>query len=70
MSSIVDWFKKSTLVRTFTAVLWSFFGIRKSSEFQEDIARITPLHILIVGVVLGLMFVALLISLVNWVVAS
>jgi len=51
-------------------VLWSFLGIRKSSEFKEDIARITPLHILGVGVLLGFMFVALLIFFVNWVVAS
>ncbi len=70
MSSIGAWIKKSTLVRTFIAVSWSFLGIRKSSEFKEDIARITPLHILGVGVLLGFIFVALLIFFVNWVVAS
>jgi hypothetical protein len=70
MSSIGTWLKESTLVRTFIAVSWSFLGIRKSSDFKEDTARITPLHILGVGVVLGLMFVALLIFFVNWVVTS
>jgi hypothetical protein len=70
MSAVGEWFKRSTLIRTFVAVLWSFLGIRKSSEFKEDIARITPLHILGVGVLLGFMFVALLIFFVNWVVAS
>jgi len=45
-------------------------GIRKSSEFQEDVAKITPLHVLGVGLVAGLLFVAGLIFLVNWVVAK
>ena len=46
------------------AVAWSFLGIRKSSEFQEDVAKITPLHVLGVGLVAGFLFVAGLILLV------
>jgi amino acid transporter len=57
-------------LRTLTAVLWSFIGIRKNSEFQKDAAQIKPLHILAVGVVLALIFVITLIVLVNVVVAS
>ena len=49
---------------------WSFLGIRKSSEFQEDIDKITPLHVLGVGLVAGLLFVIGLIVLVNLVVAK
>jgi len=62
--------KKGSLWRTIVAVAWSFLGIRKSSEFQEDIARITPLHILGVGLVAGLLFVIGLMFIVNWVVAK
>jgi len=51
-------------------VAWSFLGIRKSSEFQKDIDRITPLHILGVGLVAGLLFVAGLMLLVNLVVST
>ncbi len=61
---------QSTLWRTIVAVSWSFLGIRKSSEFKEDTARITPLHILIVGVVACFLFVAMLIVVVNMVVAK
>lgn len=60
----------STLWRTIVAVSWSFLGIRKSSEFKEDTARITPLHILVVGVIAGFLFVAMLIFVVNMVVAK
>ena len=56
--------------RSFVALSWSFIGIRKNSEFQEDLSHITPLHILGVGLVAGLLFVAGLIVLVNLVVAK
>ena len=42
---------KISLMRSIKAVAWSFLGIRKSSEFQEDIDKITPLHVLGVGLV-------------------
>jgi amino acid transporter len=61
---------KGSLWRTIAAVGWSFLGIRKSSEFQEDIARLTPLHILIVGLVAGVLFVIGLMVIVNWVVGK
>ena len=56
--------------RTVKAVSWSFMGIRKSSEFQEDMAKLNPFHIMVVGLVGGIVFVASLIALVNWVVAK
>jgi len=61
---------KISLIRSVKAVAWSFLGIRKSSEFQEDIDKITPLHVLGVGLVAGLLFVIGLIVLVNLVVAK
>jgi uncharacterized membrane protein len=62
--------RKSSLMRSVIAVAWSFLGIRKSSEFQQDIEKISPLHILGVGLVAGLLFVVGLIALVNLVVAK
>lgn len=62
--------KRTSLMRSIVAVAWSFLGIRKSSEFQEDIEKISPLHILGVGLVAGLLFVIGLIVLVNLVVAK
>jgi hypothetical protein len=56
--------------RSIVAVSWSFIGIRKNSEFQEDLSHITPLHILGVGLVAGLLFVAGLMFVVNLVVAK
>ena len=61
---------KVSLIRSIKAVAWSFLGIRKSSEFQEDIDKITPLHVLGVGLVAVFVFVISLIVLVNLVVAK
>ena len=62
--------QSSTLLRSIKAGAWSFLGIRKSSEFQEDIDKLTPLHVLGVGLAAGLLFVIGLIVLVNLVVAK
>ena len=56
--------------RSIKVVAWSFFGIRKSSESQEDMARVNPFHIIVVGIVGAVIFVLGLIALVNWVVAK
>jgi amino acid transporter len=62
--------KKGSLWRSVVAVAWSFLGVRKSSEFQEDIAKITPLHVLGVGLVAGLLFVIGLMVIVNLIVTK
>ena len=56
--------------RAVKAVLWSFIGIRKNSSGQEDMAKLNPFHVLVVGISLALMFVLGLIAFVNWVVAQ
>lgn len=56
--------------RAVQAVLWSFIGIRKNSAGQEDMAKLNPFHVVVVGLCLALIFVLGLIALVNWVVAQ
>ena len=58
----------SSIWHSFKAVAWSFLGIRRGSEFQADMGRISPFHLILAGLVGGLLFVLGLIALVNWVV--
>ncbi|MBK7050341.1 MAG: DUF2970 domain-containing protein [Rhodoferax sp.] len=51
-------------------VAWSFLGIRKNSAYQEDMAKVNPLHIIAVAIGGAVVFVIGLIVLVNWVVAK
>jgi hypothetical protein len=56
------------LVRTIKAVAWAFLGIRKDSEYQEDIGTLSPIHIVVVALVGVAVLVGGLIALVNWIV--
>jgi Protein of unknown function (DUF2970) len=62
--------RKGSFVQTMKAVAWSFFGVRKHSDLEKDVSQLNPLHVVIAGVLGGLLFVALLLLLVNWVVGS
>ena len=70
MPNAPDQSRKGSLLRTLKAVAWGFFGVRKNSDYQEDIAKLTPLHIVIVGLVAVACFVGALILLVKYVVAA
>jgi amino acid transporter len=59
-----------SIFRAVQAVLWSFIGIRKNSEGQEDMAKLNPFHVVVVGICLAVIFVLGLIALVNWVVVQ
>jgi len=60
--------RKGSLPRTIKAVLWSLLGIRKGAEYQRDLESITPIHIVIVGLVTIFVLVIGLMLLVNWIV--
>ena len=55
---------------TFQAVLWAFLGVRRKADYQKDIDRLNPLHLVAMGVIVALVFVGGLILLVNWVVKT
>ncbi|MEQ1806815.1 MAG: DUF2970 domain-containing protein [Burkholderiaceae bacterium] len=62
--------RKASFLQTVRAVGWSFFGIRKGSEYRKDVSQLNPLHVVIAGVAAAGVFVAALVILVNWVIAS
>jgi hypothetical protein len=58
---------KTAWLSTLVAVLWGFLGVRRNSDYQQDVKRLNPLHILLVGVVMTFLFVAGLMLLVTWI---
>jgi Protein of unknown function (DUF2970) len=62
--------RQGSFVQTLKAVFWSFFGVRKSSDHAQDVAKINPVHVIIAGVLGGVMFVLTLVLLVQWVVSG
>ncbi len=61
--------RRSSFLQTLKAVAWGMLGIRKGAGYQED-ARLNPVHLVIAGVLAGVIFVVVLVSIVRWVVAS
>jgi hypothetical protein len=59
-----------SFLRSVKLVAWSFLGIRSNREYQEDLAKVNPMHVVGVGIVGALLLVVALVTLVNWVVAK
>ena len=53
--------------RSLKTVAWSFLGIRKSSEYQQDLASVNPVHIVMIAIGGVVIFVVSLMFFVNWV---
>ena len=62
--------RRGSLLHTIRAVAWSFVGIRKNSGYQDDLARLNPLHVVAVAICGVVLFIVGLMFLVNWVVAK
>jgi len=62
--------RPASFKRTLLAVLWSFFGVRKSKDLERDVSELNPLHVVIVGVIVAAVFVGVLFALVQWVIKS
>jgi len=62
--------RPATLVRTFKAVLWSFFGVRRGSDYEHDAQDLNPVHVIIAAVVAAALFVATLLLVVHVVLKS
>ena len=62
--------RKSSFVRSMKAVFWSFFGVRKRRDYEDDAVNLNPLHV-ILAALLGLMiFIGVLVLLVRIAVAQ
>ena len=59
---------RSSALRSIRAVAWSLIGLRKGSEYREDLQRIHPLQVIVVGLVAIFGLVALLMALVHFIV--
>lgn len=59
--------KPATFLQVAGAVFWSFFGVRKGRHMLQDTTTIKPLHVIVVGLLSGLVFVLALVALVSFI---
>jgi hypothetical protein len=61
---------KPSFLRSVKLVAWSFFGVRSQQGYRDDLAKVNPLHVVLVGLVAAALLVVGLISWAKWAVAS
>ena len=59
--------RKGSVLQTFKAVAWSFFGIRRSDGYERDVSHLNPVHVIVAGLIAAALFVAVLVLVVQWV---
>ena len=62
--------RKLNCFQTLKAIAWGMFGVRKGSGYQDDISKLNPVHLIVAGLLCGVIFVASLVLVVRWAVAS
>jgi hypothetical protein len=62
--------RKPSFAQSLKAVAWSFFGIRKKSDYERDAANLNPVHVILAGLIGVAIFIAVLIVVVKSVVGS
>jgi hypothetical protein len=50
--------------------LWSFFGIRRRAEHEIDVGRLTPVQVIVAGVIGAALFIATLVLIVRFVISQ
>jgi hypothetical protein len=57
--------RKAGFGATMKAVFWSFFGVRKKSDYERDAAHLNPLHVIIAALIGVVLFIGVLITVVK-----
>ncbi|MEJ7931177.1 DUF2970 domain-containing protein [Ramlibacter sp. AN1015] len=58
---------RGSILQTTKAVAWAFLGIRRNSDYQQDMGRLNPFHVVVAALVAVALFVGGLIGLVHWI---
>jgi hypothetical protein len=62
--------QQASFMYSMKAVIWSFFGLRRKSDFETDSVKLNPVHIIIAALLGVAVFIGLLITIVKLVVSK
>jgi hypothetical protein len=57
----------ATPLQVAKAVFWSFFGVRKRTEYEKDAVTLTLKQVVVAGIIGGIIFVLSLVMLVRYI---
>jgi hypothetical protein len=58
---------RATPLQVAKAVFWSFFGIRKRAAYEKDAVSLTPLQVVVAGIIGAVILVLSLVTLVRFI---
>lgn len=70
MSEIPGPPRRAGFFSTVRAVLWSFAGVRRRKDYQQDATSLNPVYVVIAGVLAALVFVLTIVLVVRFVVSQ
>ncbi|WP_044041869.1 DUF2970 domain-containing protein [Caballeronia insecticola] len=63
-----DMRNKGGFLKLVKAVFWSFFGVRRRADLENDAAQLNPLHLIAAGIIGAVLFIVVLLLIVRAVV--
>jgi hypothetical protein len=57
--------RRASFGATMKAVFWSFFGVRKKSDYEHDSANLNPVHVIIAALIGVALFIGILVAVVK-----
>ena len=67
VTTMTDTPRKATPLQVVKAVLSAFIGIRKRAAHEHDAVTITPVQVIVTGIIAAAVFVVSLVLLVRWI---
>ena len=67
VTAMTDTPRKATPIQVVKAVLSAFIGIRKRAAHEHDAVTITPVQVIVTGIIAAVVFVVSLVLLVRWI---
>ena len=58
-----------SFLHAFKAIAWAFFGVRGKRGHDSDLARLKPIQVIAVGLLMAAVFVLTLVAIANWAVS-
>ena len=62
--------RKAGFLATMKAVFWSFFGVRKRKDYEQDAANLNPVHVIVGGLIGVAVFIGILLLVVRMAVSK
>jgi hypothetical protein len=62
--------RKPSVVDTFRAVAAAFFGVRGRGAHERDVSRLNPVHVILAGIIMAVLFIVTLLVIVRTVVGN